>query len=285
MNGQVLDPEPVGQQYQQACLLVQQGKMDEAALLFQQCLHLKPDHVESLINLGFIRGEQGKHDEALELNRRALLLKPQYPELFVNMGNALREKKRYDEAAAYFKEAIRLKPDHAKAYLNLGICLSDQWRHDEACAYFRQAIQLQPSCFEAYNNLGAAVSLHPDRLEEAIALYRQCLKYKPDFAEAHWNLALALLLQGNYEEGWREFEWRWQCKKTQPLSPVSQPRWDGSPLEGKSILLHWEQGLGDTLHFIRYAELVKERGGRVLVFCQKSLPRLLARCAGIDLVI
>src|SRR5207253_1814750 len=119
-------------------------------------------------------------------------------------------------------------------------------------------------------------------LDGAVACYRKALALVPDYAEAHWNLSLVLLLQGNFTEGWAEYEWRWKCKKTLPLPSFTQPVWDGSPLNGKTILLQEEQGLGDTLHFIRYTKLVKERGGKVIVQCPRGLTRLLLTCPGID---
>src|SRR5205085_8750238 len=108
------------------------------------------------------------------------------------------------------------------------------------------------------------------QVAKALACYEEALHLKPDYAEAHWNRSLAWLLAGNFEQGWPAYEWRWHLKEF-PRLHFSQPLWDGAPLEGRTILLHAEQGLGDTLQFIRYAPLVKERGGRVLVACQKAL--------------
>src|SRR5207302_4380262 len=107
---------------------------------------------------------------------------------------------------------------------------------------------------------------------------------RPDYAAAHMGRALMLLALGKFEEGWPEYEWRWKCKEFS-TPPYQQPLWDGSPLDGRTILLHAEQGLGDTLQFIRYAPLVKERGGRVVVACQAALVPLLANCPGMDRLI
>jgi hypothetical protein len=116
---------------------------------------------------------------------------------------------------------------------------------------------------------------------EAVVHLQQALRLQPGFADAHKNLAMTWLQQGNYEQGWPEYEWRWRCKEF-PKLPYAQPRWDGSPLQGRTILLHTEQGLGDTIQFIRYASLVQARGGRVVVACQRALVPLLTRCRGID---
>jgi hypothetical protein len=118
-------------------------------------------------------------------------------------------------------------------------------------------------------------------LDDALVSYEEALRIRPDYAEAHWNRALAWLLVGNFEQGWAEYEWRWK-EKHYPPRPFEQPLWDGSPLRDRSILLHADQGLGDTLQFIRYAPLVKERGGTIIVECQDPLLRLLGSCSGID---
>src|SRR5262249_18345434 len=119
-------------------------------------------------------------------------------------------------------------------------------------------------------------------LERAIAQYERAIALKPDYPDAHWNRSLAWLLQGDFARGWADYEWRWRCRRTTPLPQFTQPRWDGSPLDGRAILLYGEQGLGDTLQFIRYAPLVAARGGRVVVQCQDCLLPLLSRSAGID---
>jgi tetratricopeptide (TPR) repeat protein len=119
------------------------------------------------------------------------------------------------------------------------------------------------------------------KLDEAAACYRRALELRPDYADAHWNQSLLLLLTGDLERGWAKYEWRWKIKQWSPRD-FPQTLWDAQPLEGRTILLHAEQGLGDTIQFARYASLVKERGGAVIVECQRPLLSLLASCAGID---
>ena len=160
-------------------------------------------------------------------------------------------------------------------------CVRTGWKKRRSL--FRQTLQLKPSYFKAHSNLGNVVR-DLGRLDEALACYDRALHLQPDHPDAYRNRAMVHLLMGNFEQGWRDYEWRWRCQDV-PTRPFPQPFWDGAPLAGKTILLHAEQGLGDSLQFIRYAPLVEERGGRVILECQEPLVPLLATCAGIDRVI
>src|SRR5581483_5313955 len=133
---------------------------------------------------------------------------------------------------------------------------------------------------EAYHNLGVSLArLH--RLDEALASYDQALSLRADYPDSHHSRGLLLLLQGDLQRGWPEYEWRWRLAGY-PARPFPAPLWDGTPLQGRTILLHAEQGFGDTIQFLRYALLAKERGGKVVVECQPALLALAATCPGID---
>jgi hypothetical protein len=142
---------------------------------------------------------------------------------------------------------------------------------DQAIACHRTALQLNPNLLEAHSNLGNAL-VDQGLLDQAIKAYRSALALKPYHPEVRSNLAMCLLLQGDYPAGWREYEWRWSFGDN---PDVSKPLWDGGDLAGRTILLRAEQGLGDTIQFIRYLPLVTSRGGRVIVECQPELIRLL----------
>src|SRR5205807_2135401 len=154
----------------------------------------------------------------------------------------------------HYQEAIRLKPNHAEAHNNLGAALVKLRRFDEAVAHHQQALQLRPNFANGYNNLANAY-LTQRRHDDAVANYREALRLRPDYAEAHMGRALIWLTQGDFERGLAEYEWRWQCKTLTPFA-FKQPVWDGTALHGRTIVLHAEQGLGDTLQFVRYAALV-----------------------------
>ncbi len=187
---------------------------------------------------------------------------------------------RLDEAVACYQQALALKPDYAEAHNNLGNVLKEQGKFEEALASYQQALGLKPDYAEVHYNQGVVLK-EQGRLTEALASLEHALRLKPDYAEAHSSRALAWLLAGDFARGWPEYEWRWQCPPFS-LPRFGQPLWDGSPLGGQTILLYAEQGFGDTLQFIRYAPLVKERGGCVLLACPAALIPLLRSSRGID---
>jgi Flp pilus assembly protein TadD len=258
----------------------QAGNLPQAEQLYRQILQLDPYHVDALHLLGVLSHQVGRHDLAVGYIAQAIARNPSQAPFHSNLGAAYQALGRLDEAVASYQQALRLNPDYAEGHHNLGVALMEQGKLDEAVASYQQALRLNPNYVKAHHNLAAA--LHQlGRLDEALASYEQVLARDPRQADAHFNRSLIWLLRGEWERGWPEYEWRWQRTGGVPRS-FRQPLWDGSPLEGKTILLHGEQGLGDTLHFIRYAPLVKERGGTVLVECPGALVPLLSRCAGVD---
>ncbi len=257
-----------------------QGNLTEAVACYQRAVQLKPDYAEAHSNLGVALLQQGKPAEAVACLQQTLLLKPDHAETQSNLGVALLQQGKPAEALAWLQQALRLKPNIAEFHDHLGMAQAELGMLAEAEASYRQALRLKPDYAAAYSDLGMALA-DQGRLTEAVACYRQALKIQPDYAEVHNNLAHASLLRGDFAAGWPQYEWRWRQRDPSPPA-LTQPLWDGSSLQGKSILLYPEQGLGDTLQFIRYAPLVKQTGATVIVQCQPPLLRLLATCAGID---
>ena len=261
--------------------LKEQGKLDEAIACYRRTLELKPDFALADNNLGLALKEQGKPDEAIACYRRVLELKPDYAEAYCNLGLACKDQGMLDEAVRCYRRALELKPNHAETHCDLGIVLKDQGKLDEAIACYRRALGLKPDLALAHNNLGVAFK-DQGKPNDALACYNSALELEPEFAEAHFNRALLWLLCGDWQRGWPAYEWRWRKKFFAPRR-FPQPVWDGTPLLGKTILLHSEQGLGDTIQFVRYASFVKQQfGGRVIVECQKPLLALLDGIAGVD---
>jgi lipoprotein NlpI len=153
----------------------------------------------------------------------------------VNLGNVLRDQKKYDESIATLEQAIALAPDRANAHLNLGTVLRDAGRFDEAVERMRRAVELDPNVAEAHNNLGTVLQSLA-RFDEAASEYEEALRLDPQLPDAHFSRATWLLREGDFERGFAEYEWRWKCKTFSDRG-FQQPRWDGSPLAGRTILL------------------------------------------------
>jgi tetratricopeptide (TPR) repeat protein len=274
------------------------GRRQEALAALSKATELKPDYAEAFDSLGTLLRELGRVPEAIACYEQAVRCSPHFAGAHCNLGLAYQTAGRLEEALARYKEALRLDPNFVPAYVNMGSTLRSQGKLQEAIGCFCQAVRIQPDLPEHHYNLGIALHAQGQEeearssLERALRLkldateaaYRQTLRGNADLPAVHYELGMHLLLMGRFEEGWPEFEWRLRRREPAPRF-FRQPCWDGSPLRGTTILLHAEQGLGDTIQFVRYAPLVKERGGRVVVECQGSLVQLLARTPGIDEVV
>jgi Flp pilus assembly protein TadD len=259
------------------------GQLAEATAHYLHALRLRPEYAQAHNNLGVAFAQQGQLDQAIASFRQAVHYKPDYPEGHNNLGNALRLAGRLEEAVASLREAVRLKPDYLQAHVNLGTAALQSGDADQAVRSFEAALSSRPDDAELLSNFGYALR-NQGRFAEALRALDRALALRPDHAAAHHNRAVLRLLLGDFEQGWAEYEWRWRCPEfTGP--PFRKPLWDGTPLAGRRILLHTEQGMGDTFQFVRYAPLVKEKGGTVYLACPRALVPILSRCPGIDGVI
>ncbi|MDX2241352.1 MAG: tetratricopeptide repeat protein [Leptolyngbyaceae cyanobacterium bins.302] len=267
--------------------LQQKGDLEGAVAQYRKALELRPNFVEALSNLGSVLKDQNKLEESVSCLEQALALSPTIAEIHNNLGNAYQEQKRVEAAIACYQKAVELKPDMAEVHSNLGNMLQYVGEFEPAFEHFETAIELQPDFAGVYNNLGIAYR-NAGQVQQAFAAYDRALELKPDFVEAHWNKALNHLLLGEFEPGFAGYEWRFQWSRFLEQNPsrhYTQPRWDGSKLEGKTILLYAEQGMGDTIQFIRYVPLVKAHGGRIIVECHPPLLNLLQTLPDIDQLI
>jgi tetratricopeptide (TPR) repeat protein len=300
--------------------LAQLKRFDEALASYDRAVTLRPDYAEALYNRGNALAELKRFDEALASYDRALVLRPDLAEALTSRGNTQAQLKRFDEALASYDRALALRPDYADAHWNeallrlltgdfsrglvsydralalrpdyaealsnRGNTLAELKRFDEAMASYDRALALRPAYVEALSNRG--VILHRlKRFDEALASYDRALALRPDYADAHWNEALLRLLTGDFSRGWDKYEWRWKnesiviSKRNFP-----QPLWRGEDaIKGKSILLHSEQGFGDTIQFCRYVPLVAARGARVILEVRQPLKALMTNLAGATQVI
>ena len=234
---------------QQAVALINQGKLQEAEALYKDLIAAGTDNHIVYGNLGAICGMQGRLDELIELLKKALQLKPNYPQAHYNLGNALKEQGDLDAAIASYNKALQLKPNYTEAHYNLGIALQEQ------------------------GDLGAA-----------IASYNKALQLKPNYPDAHGSLSMTELLGGDYKRGWERYEYRFECKDDKGILNAKPPceQWAGGRLiKGSKLLLVSEQGLGDTLQFMRYAIALREQGASVS-FCAQPKLHSLIKTSGID---
>ncbi|WP_165873554.1 tetratricopeptide repeat protein [Parasulfuritortus cantonensis] len=264
-----------------AAALLGLGRAELALASCDRAIACQPDYAEAYFNRANALVRLGRLDEALAAYAGALARKPDYAQAHCNRGNVLLDLERPDEALASYDRAIAVRPGYAEAYSNRGVALNDLGRPDEALASYDKAIALRPDYAEAYSNRGNALKAM-SRLDAALASYDRAIALRPDYAEAHWNKSLALLLTGELASGWREYEWRWRREKDAPRQRhFSQPVWLGGEAAGRTILLHAEQGLGDTIQFCRYAPRVAELGARVILEVPGALVDLMRGLPGV----
>lgn len=256
------------------------GRLEDAEKAGRRAVELEPDFAEGYNNLGVTLQQLNRLRDAAEAFYKATRQKPDYAEAYCNLGLALRMNGDHKRAIPAYLRAIQLRANYADAHFGLGRSLKELGRLTEAIASYDQAIRSQPNYAEAHNARGATL-LGQCRLVEGLASFDDAIRIRADFADAHLNRAIALLHLGELERGWEEYEWRKQAKNAGPRT-YTQPEWKGEPLDGKTILVHAEQGMGDTIQFVRYLPLLKEQGAKVIFECQAALIPLLKCIRGID---
>jgi tetratricopeptide (TPR) repeat protein len=307
-----LQPDSASALNNRASLLCQVGRLQEALHGYERAIALQPQFAAAHVNRADVLRELSRAQEALASAERAVALQPHNPQALVARGDALRDLQHPDqaltsyeqaititrqagyapafshrgallcelgrpaEALASCEQAIALQLDSASAHVNRGLALQDLLRLDEALASYDQALALDSKHPAAHNNRGT-VLVQLQRYDEALASYDRCIALRPSGADAYFNKALCLLLLERFEEGWRLYEWR--KRRIPPIAArvPPQPLWLGDAnLSGRTVLLHSEQGLGDSIQFCRYARLAERQGARVVLSVQPKLCRLLS---------
>jgi len=295
------------------------GRHLDALAEFDNALLHDPMHADALSKRGSSLMAIGRATEALASFDRAIEASADHPDAHFNRGVVLQGLQRFEEAVDSYANAVRVDPADAQAWNNRGVVLGELHRFDVALQSLDRAIALQPGYADAHNNraviqgemgdfsaavrsLDGALALRPDYVDAwynrgnmladqrdwpaALASYEQALALDPGHAMAHWNQGLCLLRLGDFARGWPEFESRWDAVPGMRRAAHRQPLWLGEvPLAGRTILLHAEQGLGDTLQFCRFAAQVHALGARVLLEVQAPLRELLTGLQGVEQVL
>jgi tetratricopeptide (TPR) repeat protein len=302
---------------QQAVAFHQQGRLNDAEQLYQGILTTAPSNFDALHLLGVLMKQRGRSIEALKLIDRALATNAKSADALMNRANVLFDMKRFAEALTGYDQALALRPDDAELLSNRANTLYELGRPQEAVACFDHALTLRANdpdilgnranallalnrAAEALACCDAALAKRPGdvkalvnrgnaladlrRPDDALESYERAIAVAPNSAEAHWNKSLVLLAQGDFTRGWPEYEWR--LRRTADRRNFTHPQWrGGAEIKGKSILLHAEQGFGDTIQFVRYAPMVAARGATVVLEVQGSLKPLLSGLEGVSTVI
>ena len=310
-------PQQVSALYRLGMLCFQDGRAAQALPFLEEALKLQPQNQGILNSLGAASQIAGHDKEALDYFRRALALDPTHVGALGNFGRALREQGHADAARECFVKIIRIDPDNAGAYVEMGKCSYERgdfpeavvcfekalarkpddtdalsalsgalWamgRHGEARAKLERALRVAPDDAKVVLNFGEFLAFDEGRMDEALAYFNRALALAPHYDNALWRKSFALLATGDYREGWRLYAECLGGRETRGFNKFApQEPWDGAADPNKHLLIWCEQGLGDSLHFIRYAALCKERVGKVSVFCQKPLVRLFKALPYVD---
>jgi len=285
------------------------GDYERAVDTYKKALRHDRDFTDGHFNLANTYRDLNRLDEAAAHYEKAIALEPAFVDAHFNLGLTLNALERFEDAEAAYREALTHSPGDAGTMIGLGKALSMQLRYDEAETQLRAAIEADPQSMEAHNNLARvfqgqghtadaqrmmekALALAPERgdlainygniledqgkIDEAIAAYRNAIARLPDSPEAHTNLGLLLLLDRHYEEGWREYDWRWQRDGRAPR-PFPQPRWQGEDLTGRTILAWADEGAGDEILFASMLPELSGMAGHCLVECDPRLVDMFGR--------
>jgi tetratricopeptide (TPR) repeat protein len=261
--------------YNRGNALYDLGRFDAALASYNRAIELKPDYAQAYYNRGKALADLGRQQDALASYDKAIALKPDYAQAWCNRGNLLNDDRRFEDALASYDTAIGLKPDYAEAWSNRGTALQYLNRLDEAMASHNKALDLKPDYAEALCNRGSVFNCLK-RPDEALASFNQAIAIKPDFAQAYFNRAMTELGMGDMENGWRDYEWRRKIVEMSGNRVFPRPLLTSlAGARGKTVLVHFEHGFGDTIQYCRYLEPLHQAGAKILFHTQEQLKSLV----------
>jgi tetratricopeptide (TPR) repeat protein len=282
----VLNPHNAVAHFNVGSALQELRRLDAALESYDRAIAIDPGFAEAYSNRGVVLKDLRRLHAALASCDRAIAIKPGFAEAHFNRGVVLYQLEQFAAAQASYERAIAIRPDYPEAHFNRGIVFSDLDQLEPALASYDRAVASRADYVLAHVNRGNVLK-ELGRIEPAIAAYDRAIAIKPDCAAAYFNRSILYLLTGRFDPGWAQFEWRWE-NHFSIAADRPQPRWlgrdppDGAPLAGRTILLHAEQGLGDTVQFCRYAKLLANRGATVILEAQAPLLKLLEGLDGVS---
>ena len=262
----VLDPIYVNAYANRGLALQELSRFEEALSSYDQVIAIDANHADAYSYRGIVLKNLKRYDEALISYEQSISINPNYVQAHSNLGNALCEMRRFEEALICYDRAIEIEPNYVNAHSNKGNALGEMRRFEEALICYDRAIEIDSNYVEAFFNRGHSLQ-YLQRFKEALISYEKAIAINPNYEDAYWNKSLQHILQGDYLEGWKLYEWRWTKEEfTSQIKNFPQPLWLGEPsLVDKTILIYPEQGLGDYIQFIRYAPLLEDLGAKVIL--------------------
>jgi tetratricopeptide (TPR) repeat protein len=267
------------------------GDNNKAIATYKQAVKVNPKHAKSINNIGVVLYKQKRYDQAAQIFEIALQTDPDYNEVYSNKGAAYNKAKNYDKAIESLEIAIKKMPNHAGAYTNLGNVYNKLFDYKTAAKMHEKSIELDPKGSNAYGNLGTSYK-YLGFSNKAILSYKKAIELDPNFINAHFDLATMYLSNEDFKNGWKEYEWRFRKEEMIPhiikhKDIFSKPLFTGKEdIKGKTLLLHSEQGFGDSIQFIRFLPILKEKYGcKIAVKCREGLKELFKSMEEIDVIV
>ena len=267
------------------------GDSNRAIEAYKQAVKINPNYAKAINNIGVVLYKQKKYKESAQIFEIALQSDPNYNEVYSNKGAAYNKAKDYDKAKESLEMAIKKMPNHGGAYTNLGNVYNKLFDYKTAAKMHEKSIELEPKGSNAYSNLGTSYK-YLGFSTKAINSYKKAIELDPNFVNAHFDLATMYLANEDFSNGWKEYEWRFKKEEMIPhiikhKDIFSKPMFTGSEdIKDKTLLLHSEQGYGDSIQFIRFAPVLKEKFGcKIAVKCREGLKELFQTMPEIDVIV
>ena len=258
------------------------GNLRDAEILCRQILENEPGNADANHFLGIIAYEVGNLKIAKEYLEKAIGLNPNNPSCYLNMGNIVHDEGKLEESMEWYEKSIAFNyGEKQKAYNNLGVALTKLGRLDEAVEQLKKAIKIDPKYYEAYNNIGETYK-YLGMYREALESCENAIRLSPEFVAARWNRSMLWFLMGEFQKAWPEYEWRWKREQTPKRKIDAGKKWEGQSFYGKTLFVYEEQGMGDTIQFMRYLPFVQKLGGSVIFEVVPPLMRLVEPFKGFD---